>query len=72
MNISMIIMVVKDSFNAKSNYASKPMVFIYPYCGTTLTEQKQRKHFKVHKCNNSKCSYYQRNIKKLPKDLRSC
>ena len=43
-------------------------LFVLP-CGTTLTEQKQHKHFKIHKCNNSKCSYYQRNIKKLPKDL---
>ena len=53
----------------ETNYATKPIVFICPYCGATLTEQKQRKQFKIHKCNNSKCSYYQRNIKKLPKDL---
>ena len=53
----------------ETNYAAKPIVFICPYCGATLTEQKQRKHFKIHKCNNSKCSYYQRNLKKLPKDL---
>ena len=39
------------------------------YCGTILTEQKQRKHFKRHKCNNSKYSYYQININKFPKDL---
>ena len=56
----------------ETNYATKPIVFICPYCGATLTEQKQRKHFKIHKCNNSKCSYYQRNIKKLPNALRSC
>lgn len=43
-------------------------LFVLP-CGTTLTEQKQHKHFKIHKCNNSKCSYYQRNITKLPNDL---
>ena len=49
----------------EANYATKPLVFICPYCGATLTEQKQRKQFKIHKCNNSKCSYYQRNIKKL-------
>ena len=40
-----------------------------PKCGATLTEQKQRKHFRIHKCNNSKCSYYQKNLKKLPKDI---
>ena len=50
----------------ETNYATKPIVFICPYCGATLAEQKQRKHFRIHKCNNSKCSYYQKNLKKLP------
>ena len=53
----------------KTNYVTKPIVFVCPYCGATLAEQKQRKHFRIHKYNNSKCSYYQDNIKKLPKDL---
>ena len=53
----------------ETNYATKPLIFICPYCGATLTEQKQRKHFRIHKCTNSKCSYYQKNLKKLPKDL---
>lgn len=53
----------------ETNYATKPLVFICPYCGATLTEQKQRKHFRIHKCNNSKCCYYQKNLKKLPKDI---
>ena len=26
----------------EANYATKPLVFICPYCGATLTEQKQR------------------------------
>ncbi len=56
----------------ETNYATKPIVFICPYCGATLMEQKQRKHFKIHKCNNSKCLYYQRNLKNLPKDIASC
>ena len=53
----------------ETNFATKPLVFICPYCGTTLTEQKQRKHFRIHKCKNNKCSYYQNNLKKLPKGL---
>ena len=53
----------------ETNYVTKPIVFVCPYCGATLAEQKQRKHFRIHKYNNSKCSYYQDNIKKLPKDL---
>lgn len=53
----------------ETNYTTKTIVFICSYCGATLAEQKQRKHFRIHKCNNSKCSYYQKNLKKLPKDL---
>uniref|UniRef100_UPI002181ECE8 transposase n=2 Tax=Clostridium chauvoei TaxID=46867 RepID=UPI002181ECE8 len=56
----------------ETNYTTKPIVFICPYCGATLTEQKQRKHFKIHKCNNSKCLYYQRNLKNLPKNIDPC
>ena len=65
-------MVVKGSFNAKFVFlhnATKPIVFVCPYCSATLAEQKQHKHFRIHKCNNSKCSYYQDNLKKLPKYL---
>ena len=54
----------------ENNFATTPIVFKCPYCGTTLTEKKQRKHFKVHKCNNPKCSYYLRNLNKLPKTLK--
>ena len=53
----------------ENNFATTPIVFKCPYCGTTLTEKKQRKHFKVHKCTNPKCSYYLRNLNKLPKTL---
>ena len=53
----------------EKNFATTPIVFKCPYCETTLTEKKQRKHFKVHKCTNPKCSYYLRNLKKLPKTL---
>ncbi|WP_316137301.1 DDE-type integrase/transposase/recombinase, partial [Clostridium sp.] len=56
----------------ETNYTTKPIVFVCPYCGATLTEHKQRKHFKIHKCKNLKCSYYQDNLKKLPKDIASC
>lgn len=53
----------------ETNYATKPIVFKCPYCGTTLAPQKDRKHFNIHKCKNLKCSYYLRNFKKLPKDI---
>ncbi|MDD6770762.1 DDE-type integrase/transposase/recombinase, partial [Inconstantimicrobium porci] len=53
----------------ESNFVTKPLVFKCPYCGSTLTERKERKHFKVHKCTNDKCSYYLSNLKKLDKDI---
>lgn len=48
---------------------TSPLVFFCPYCGHTLQPKKDRKHFVVHKCVNSKCSYYLANLKNLPKDL---
>ena len=53
----------------ESNFASKPLVFKCPYCGSTLDQKKERKHFNIHKCINKNCSYYKRNLKKLPKEL---
>lgn len=53
----------------ETNFATKPLVFKCPYCGSTLNPQKDRKHFHIHKCKNVKCSYYQKNLRKLPKDL---
>ena len=53
----------------ETNYATKPILFICPYCDATLKDQKHRKHFRIHKCNNSKYSYYHENLKKLPKYL---
>ena len=40
-----------------------------PYCGRALVGIKDRKHFVIHKCVNKNCSYYQGNLKKLPKNL---
>ncbi|MPQ45199.1 DDE-type integrase/transposase/recombinase, partial [Clostridium tarantellae] len=56
------------TFN-ESNFAYKPVVFKCPYCSKTLDAKKERKHFRVHKCINPKCSYYLSNLKKLPKDI---
>ena len=53
----------------ESNFVTKPLVLKCPYCGSTLTERKERKHFKIHKCTNDKCSYYLANLKKLDKDI---
>jgi len=40
-----------------------------PYCGHSLEVKKDRKHFRIHKCINSKCSYYINNKERLPKDI---
>lgn len=41
---------------------------ICPYCGHTLVPKKDRKFFRIHKCVNKKCSYYQHNLKKVDKE----
>lgn len=58
-----------QNFN-ESNFATKPTVFICPYCGRTLDAKKDRKHFCINKCTKPKCSYYLNNLKKLPKGLK--
>nr|WP_242866314.1 DDE-type integrase/transposase/recombinase [Clostridium ljungdahlii] len=62
--------VCGQNFN-ESNYAAKPIVFVCPYCGQTLSPKKDRKHFRIHKCVNPKCSYYLSNLAKLPKNLNA-
>lgn len=39
-----------------------------PHCGNVLVPKKNRKHFIVHKCVNSKCPYYLHNLKKVDKE----
>lgn len=53
----------------ESNFATKPLVFKCPYCGSTLQHKKERKHFNVYKCTNKNCSYYKRNLKNVSKDF---
>jgi transposase-like protein len=42
-----------------------------PYCGHALTPIKNRKFFTIHKCINSKCSYYLHNLKSVGKETLS-
>lgn len=60
--------VCDQRFN-RQNHAKSPMTFKCPYCGHTLEHKKSRLHFKIHKCVNNACSYYNSNVNKLPKDL---
>ena len=61
--------VCDERFNECNNY-NRPLALRCPYCGHILAPKKDRKHFRIHKCINHKCSYYQRNLSKLPKDLK--
>lgn len=58
------------NFN-EHNFATKSIVFTCPYCCSTLVGQKERTNFIIHKCKNSKCSYYLNNLSKLPKGLKA-
>lgn len=59
-----------DKTSIESNFATKPIVLICPYCGHTLSETKDRTHFRIHKCINSKCLYYLDSLKRLPNDIK--
>ena len=54
----------------ETNFVAKPLVLICPYCGCTLQAKKDRTHFRIHKCTNPKCSYYQSNLKRLPAGIK--
>jgi len=47
---------------------TKPVKYKCPYCGHTLVPVKNRSCFRVHKCVNDKCSYYQKNLRKIDKE----
>ena len=47
---------------------SKIYVLRCPHCNNALVHKKDRKHFIVHKCVNSKCPYYLKNLKKVSKE----
>ena len=46
---------------------TKKLKLTCPYCGHALVPKKDRKHFTVHKCVNTMCSYYIQNLKKVKK-----
>ena len=46
---------------------SKIYVLRCPHCNNALVHKKDRKHFIVHKCVNTMCPYYLKNLKKVSK-----
>jgi transposase-like protein/rubredoxin len=60
--------VCGELFN-EANIYNHALSLRCPYCGNILVPKKDRKHFRIHKCINSKCSYYCKNLARLPKNL---
>jgi len=59
--------VCQTRFKPENKY-NQPLKLRCPYCGHALVHKKDRKHFILHKCVNSKCSYYLNNLKKVDQD----
>jgi len=62
--------ICKCTFNNQCKSPNE-LLLKCPYCSHILAHKKDRKHFRIHKCTNSKCSYYLNNLKKLPDGLKS-
>ena len=56
--------VCQNHFSPEENRFTK-LKLRCPHCTHTLVPKKDRKHFVVHKCVNSKCTYYLHNLKKV-------
>lgn len=62
--------VCDAKFSPDQNRFSKEHSLRCPHCGHSLVAKKDRKHFILHKCVNSKCPYYLHHLKKVDqKDL---
>jgi transposase-like protein len=58
--------VCDSKFNPQENRFSKQYSLRCPYCSHTLEPKKHRKHFIIHKCTNTKCSFYLHQKSKIP------
>lgn len=62
--------VCDAKFSQQDNRFSKQHSLRCPHCRHSLVAKKDRKHFILHKCVNSKCPYYLHQLKKVEhKDL---
>lgn len=53
---------------SRHNWIDNPIELHCPHCGHSLSLEKKRKLFNIHKCRNNNCSYYQNSLKTLSKD----
>ena len=58
--------ICSTTFTLGENRFSKQHALRCPYCSRTLEPKKHRKFFIIHKCTNSRCSYYLHNKAKVP------
>ena len=59
--------VCNSTFSPEENRFSRLYTLRCPHCDHALAHKKDRKHFIVHKCVNSKCPFYLHNLKKVDK-----
>ena len=60
--------VCDAKFSPDENHFSKTTSLRCPHCGHALAAKKNRKHFIIHKCVNSKCPYYLHKLKKVDQE----
>ena len=53
---------------SRQNWIDNPIELHCPHCGHSLSLEKKRKLFNIHKCRNNNCSYYQNSLKALSKE----
>ena len=53
---------------SRHNWIDNPIELHCPHCGHSLSLEKKRKLFNIHKCRNNNCSYYQNSLKALSKN----
>lgn len=64
----MLCKICRSTFHQETNRFHKKYELRCPFCGHSLVPVKSRKFFTIWKCTNSKCSYYQDNLKKVIPD----
>ena len=60
--------ICRSSFSTAKSI-TKAIALKCPHCGSMLSPKKDRKHFRIHKCINKTCPYYQNNLRKVPKGI---
>ncbi|MCL1827823.1 MAG: DDE-type integrase/transposase/recombinase [Candidatus Cloacimonetes bacterium] len=60
--------VCDTRFQPLKDRYTNPLNLRCPHCGGALSHKKSRKFFRIHKCINTRCPYYVRNLCKVDKE----